>query len=137
MKDRKILKLNNFKGLDTENKELKINPHMSSYGYNFEVEKKTLKTRKAIASEDKYYTVLGYSFNFYSYEKILGYHSFNIEDRLIEVYITNIRFLSFKNKKLITTINSPENYTLIFRNTTRSEERRVGKECRSRWSPYH
>ena len=21
--------------------------------------------------------------------------------------------------------------------TTRSEERRVGKECRSRWSPYH
>ena len=26
------------------------------------------------------------------------------------------------------------NYEL---NTTRSEERRVGKECRSRWSPYH
>ena len=23
------------------------------------------------------------------------------------------------------------------RETTRSEERRVGKECRSRWSPYH
>ena len=23
------------------------------------------------------------------------------------------------------------------RYTTRSEERRVGKECRSRWSPYH
>ena len=23
------------------------------------------------------------------------------------------------------------------RATTRSEERRVGKECRSRWSPYH
>ena len=22
-------------------------------------------------------------------------------------------------------------------NITRSEERRVGKECRSRWSPYH
>src|SRR2546421_5028418 len=31
-------------------------------------------------------------------------------------------------------------YTLIFLNpnrTFRSEERRVGKECRSRWSPYH
>src|SRR5256886_7151586 len=26
-------------------------------------------------------------------------------------------------------------YTLTF--TARSEERRVGKECRSRWSPYH
>src|ERR1035437_8080983 len=24
-----------------------------------------------------------------------------------------------------------------FRNVLRSEERRVGKECRSRWSPYH
>ena len=23
------------------------------------------------------------------------------------------------------------------KNQTRSEERRVGKECRSRWSPYH
>ena len=26
---------------------------------------------------------------------------------------------------------------LYTKNTTRSEERRVGKECRSRWSPYH
>ena len=26
---------------------------------------------------------------------------------------------------------------VVCRNTTRSEERRVGKECRSRWSPYH
>ena len=25
----------------------------------------------------------------------------------------------------------------VFTPTTRSEERRVGKECRSRWSPYH
>src|SRR5258708_40374580 len=25
----------------------------------------------------------------------------------------------------------------LFINVTRSEERRVGKECRSRWSPYH
>ena len=33
-------------------------------------------------------------------------------------------------------------FDIILRNgqshdTTRSEERRVGKECRSRWSPYH
>ena len=33
-------------------------------------------------------------------------------------------------------------YTWLYRiaintATTRSEERRVGKECRSRWSPYH
>ena len=27
--------------------------------------------------------------------------------------------------------------SLLFRSYDRSEERRVGKECRSRWSPYH
>ena len=27
--------------------------------------------------------------------------------------------------------------TIASRNCERSEERRVGKECRSRWSPYH
>ena len=30
-----------------------------------------------------------------------------------------------------------ENTTLNFDIRVRSEERRVGKECRSRWSPYH
>ena len=25
----------------------------------------------------------------------------------------------------------------VYKATRRSEERRVGKECRSRWSPYH
>ena len=30
-----------------------------------------------------------------------------------------------------------ENPNLCGLNVTRSEERRVGKECRSRWSPYH
>ena len=28
-------------------------------------------------------------------------------------------------------------YTDVFGISMRSEERRVGKECRSRWSPYH
>ena len=28
-------------------------------------------------------------------------------------------------------------YVNFYLNNTRSEERRVGKECRSRWSPYH
>ena len=27
--------------------------------------------------------------------------------------------------------------SLVVKAATRSEERRVGKECRSRWSPYH
>ena len=33
---------------------------------------------------------------------------------------------------------SPDSIRDVFRNkNVRSEERRVGKECRSRWSPYH
>ena len=31
----------------------------------------------------------------------------------------------------------PATYALCLAAATRSEERRVGKECRSRWSPYH
>ena len=31
----------------------------------------------------------------------------------------------------------PMSYTMDGRDFLRSEERRVGKECRSRWSPYH
>ena len=31
--------------------------------------------------------------------------------------------------------NNREQYQVV--GLTRSEERRVGKECRSRWSPYH
>ena len=45
----------------------------------------------------------------------------------------------------ITTIDRDSRFNLILRvadygaynNFIRSEERRVGKECRSRWSPYH
>src|SRR3712207_3166031 len=31
----------------------------------------------------------------------------------------------------------PTRVLLVFSPSGRSEERRVGKECRSRWSPYH
>ena len=40
------------------------------------------------------------------------------------------------NSDLFTNINY-EDFYLHFKELTRSEERRVGKECRSRWSPYH
>ena len=35
---------------------------------------------------------------------------------------------------IVTTLKSSQEATA---NPLRSEERRVGKECRSRWSPYH
>src|ERR1035441_536713 len=44
--------------------------------------------------------------------------------------------LQLSNPKL----SAAENYvggTVTYLDVNRSEERRVGKECRSRWSPYH
>ena len=40
------------------------------------------------------------------------------------------RFIAADGKPVTTAIAG-------WRNAQRSEERRVGKECRSRWSPYH
>ena len=38
---------------------------------------------------------------------------------------------------IMTGVMEPAEAFSGFINTNRSEERRVGKECRSRWSPYH
>ena len=40
-----------------------------------------------------------------------------------------VRYIGGGNKQMYRNID--------FKRTKRSEERRVGKECRSRWSPYH
>src|SRR2546426_4609015 len=42
-------------------------------------------------------------------------------------------FVNIRNRVVFPTCGSP----IIPVCTPRSEERRVGKECRSRWSPYH
>ena len=53
-----------------------------------------------------------------------------------------------RDGKIIADLSKPNQKTIIAKGgdggfgnahfkTTRSEERRVGKECRSRWSPYH
>ena len=54
----------------------------------------------------------------------------NLEDELMELP----RELARANEKLLT-----ETLKVCYgkMNSNRSEERRVGKECRSRWSPYH
>ena len=40
-------------------------------------------------------------------------------------------------RKKSTDMSSPQKRGVCTAVKTRSEERRVGKECRSRWSPYH
>ena len=65
-----------------------------------------------------------------------------------------LQHINSKNKNIQFTMKNEENGLLpfldllisregnrlghkVYRKQTRSEERRVGKECRSRWSPYH
>src|SRR3989449_5113622 len=45
--------------------------------------------------------------------------------------------LSFKDRVTAVAINKALEFKLEAVGCARSEERRVGKECRSRWSPYH
>ena len=60
--------------------------------------------------------------------------NFTVED------IHNIRewnYAMIKSDKEFTDTNIVSDIIQSFPKLLRSEERRVGKECRSRWSPYH
>ena len=54
-----------------------------------------------------------------------------------DMNVKHNRYVGIKGEKIDYVGDSfPENASGYGR-LTRSEERRVGKECRSRWSPYH
>ena len=64
-----------------------------------------------------------------------SYRKENTEKNLKEgkfVKGTTEKYCHFCKKKF-----KPTTYSNIYCSDARSEERRVGKECRSRWSPYH
>ena len=71
----------------------------------------------------------------FGYKKILFNEK---ENKIIQLFNKDSleNFSKNKNEMLekLKTLNKEEADELY---TTRSEERRVGKECRSRWSPYH
>ena len=55
-----------------------------------------------------------------------------LEDKKIKIVNKNVSHDETEIKELV------KKYFLVVAATSReSEERRVGKECRSRWSPYH
>src|SRR3989475_11185007 len=61
---------------------------------------------------------------------ILAWHP----DRLARNAVDGGQIIHFLDAAKLADLRFP---TYTFENTSRSEERRVGKECRSRWSPYH
>src|SRR3712207_8728154 len=58
------------------------------------------------------------------------------DDSVIPVLYAPIICFSEVNKSFIKSFSLKSAILFIF-TPSRSEERRVGKECRSRWSPYH
>ena len=62
-------------------------------------------------------------------------------DDAVETFNTGLGFALSKPLKLDEGIRSSVDFAagleLVSPADERSEERRVGKECRSRWSPYH
>ena len=79
--------------------------------------------------------------HFESYKEIV--YPINLVKKIILDIEDYPLFLPWCEKATILSNNEKEiiaNLRINFRNFTeeyRSEERRVGKECRSRWSPYH
>src|SRR2546426_11246623 len=51
--------------------------------------------------------------------------------------LQRVRALEEENKRLKRVVADQALNLQLLQDKLRSEERRVGKECRSRWSPYH
>src|SRR5215469_18189412 len=71
---------------------------------------------------------------------------FQAEDGIRDLYVTGVQTCALPIWPLTLSISTSQRsgawltkpLTRVFlAQTWRSEERRVGKECRSRWSPYH
>ena len=69
-----------------------------------------------------------------------GYKNYDYYDEISGSYISKIAddlYLLMLDTNSYSSNYFKEESFIWLENTTRSEERRVGKECRSRWSPYH
>ena len=59
-----------------------------------------------------------------------------VGDKVLKIF-GRLLAKQFREKDIVGRIGGDEFMVLICNIKDRSEERRVGKECRSRWSPYH
>ena len=81
MKDRSVFSLQQFRGLDKENKPLKVAPFRASDGYNFIIDSDVLKTRPAFKINQQ----LPFSLN--TNEFIVDFYNF----RGVDLFVTNER----------------------------------------------
>src|SRR5204863_4910121 len=78
--------------------------------------------------------------------RLIFFFFFQAEDGIRDLYVTGVQTCALPiwpraahNECIGSSGSSPMAVSALAKATssTRSEERRVGKECRSRWSPYH
>ena len=102
-----------------------IHQKMKTKGRSFDEINDILAVRIMVEEESECYTVLGHILSLWP----------SMTGRF-KNYIKNPKNNNYQSLHL--TVYGPGNLPLEVQiHTTRSEERRVGKECRSRWSPYH
>lgn len=82
IKERRLLALNNFRGLDTENNPTKVELYRASSGENFMIDSNMLKTRPAI--KPLFYP----NFALEEDETLIGYYEY----RGIKIFVTNKHF---------------------------------------------
>ena len=63
--------------------------------------------------------------------------SFKLKDEVITLKVKKLTTIIQQSSGLMFKKKSPSLLFIQRLRDERSEERRVGKECRSRWSPYH
>ena len=74
---------------------------------------------------------------------VYSFHDFGVLFVYIPVYFVVLLFIFFVLNDFYgrfvgeIDVAGHDNGITLFQGAERSEERRVGKECRSRWSPYH
>src|SRR6266576_43878 len=82
-----------------------------------------------------------FSYFFINIDVLIGVlFVFQAEDGIRALYVTGVQTCALPISAPIAATSRPARRTRPWRTPPggrRSEERRVGKECRSRWSPYH
>ena len=57
--------------------------------------------------------------------------------RIVEGAYADLLIVDGNPMEDISMVSDPGNHRMVIKNGIRSEERRVGKVCRSRWPPHH
>ena len=101
-----------------------------------------VKKQKLLKASAFAYTLIDYGVLYLSGAPLQGQSLEQVKDLMLE-QIENLKKGNFDDDLIPSIINNLKKQTIQAtesysnRALLRSEERRVGKECRSRWSPYH